>query len=105
MVRHLRIIRHKIRWALSLTNQERSGYAAACEFFGSDEFKSHNFDNTEFLKRVYLTFMLREADTDGLNYWLGRMNNGTTREQVLAEFAYSKEFTELCNKYGILRGV
>ena len=92
-------------WALSLTNQERSGYAAACEFFGSDEFKSQNFDNTEFLKRVYLTFMLREADTDGLNYWLGRMNNGTTREQVLAEFAYSKEFTELCNKYGILRGV
>ena len=92
-------------WALSLTNQERSGYAAAYEFFNSAEFKGFNLDDTEFLKRVYLTFMLREADTDGLNYWLGRLKNGTTRDQVLAEFAYSAEFGELCNKYGIVRGV
>ena len=90
---------------MSLTNQERSGYAAAYEFFNSAEFKGFNLDDTEFLKRVYLTFMLREADTDGLNYWLGRLKNGTTRDQVLAEFAHSAEFGELCNKYGIVRGV
>ena len=42
----------------------------------------------------------READTDGLNYWLGQLNSGAeTRYEVLLGFSESAEnkalFTEM----------
>ena len=92
-------------WSLGLTNLEVSGYEAAKQFFGSDEFKSFNTSNEEYLRRLYTTFMGREADTDGLNYWLKTMSDGMSRGQVLDEFAKSQEFTEICNSYAINRGI
>ena len=92
-------------WALSLTNQENSGYEAAKLFFTSPEFVGLKTDNKEFVKRCYETFMGRPADDNGLKYWVGLLDNGTTREDVLKGFAQSPEFTDICNKYGILRGI
>ncbi|MBO7424380.1 MAG: DUF4214 domain-containing protein [Clostridiales bacterium] len=92
-------------WSLSLTNQEVSGYEAAKQFFTSAEFKEKNYDNTEFVKRCYKTFMGRDYDEAGLNYWVNLLNNGTEREEVLKGFAQSKEYTDICNTYGITRGI
>ena len=92
-------------WSLGLTNLEVSGYEAAKQFFESAEFKGFNTSNEDYLRRLYTTFMGREADTDGLNFWLKAMNDGMSREQVLNEFAKSKEFTEICNTYAINRGI
>ena len=92
-------------WSLGLTNLEVSGYEAAKQFFESAEFKGFNTSNEDYLRRLYTTFMGREADTDGLNYWLKVMRDGMSREQVLNEFAKSKEFTEICNTYAINRGI
>lgn len=92
-------------WSLSLTNQEVSGYEAAKQFFTSAEFTNHNYDNTEFVKRCYKTFMGRDYDDSGLNYWVGLLNDGASREDVLIGFAQSKEYTEICNTYGITRGI
>ena len=72
---------------------------------------------TDFATRLYtcclgrdaesdgLKFWSLEADTDGLNYWLNVMKGGMSREQVLVEFAKSKEFSEICNTYAINRGI
>ena len=92
-------------WSLGLTNLEVSGYEAAKQFFESAEFKGFNTSDEDYLRRLYTTFMGREADTDGLNYWLKVMSEGMSREQVLNEFAKSKEFTEICNTYAINRGI
>ncbi len=92
-------------WSLGLTNLEVSGYEAAKQFFESAEFKGFNTSDEEYLRRLYTTFMGREADTDGLNYWLKTMGDGMSREQVLIEFAKSKEFSEICNTYAINRGI
>ena len=90
-------------WSLGLTNLELTGSQAAHEFFYSKEFNDHNFDNKELLTRMYRTFMGREPDTDGLNYWLGNMNNGMTKDQVFNSFVQSQEFTEICASYAITR--
>ena len=90
-------------WSLSLTNLEVSGSEAARQFFTSAEFKGFNTSNEEYIKRLYTTFMGREYDEGGLNYWLGEMKNGMSREQVFDNFASSKEFTDICNSYGIQR--
>ncbi|MBO7448821.1 MAG: DUF4214 domain-containing protein [Clostridiales bacterium] len=91
-------------WSLGLTNLELTGSQAAHEFFYSKEFNDHNFDNKELITRMYKTFMGREPDTDGLNYWLSNMNNGMTKDQVFNSFVQSQEFTEICAAYAIDRG-
>ena len=48
-----------------------------------------------------MTFMGREPDEDGMNYWLDNMNNGMTRDQVFNFFVESKEFTDICQSYAI----
>ena len=89
---------------MGLTNLELTGKQAAHEFFFSQEFNDFNLDNEGLLTRMYKTFMGREPDTDGLNYWLNNMKNGMTKEDVFNEFVKSKEFTEICQKYAIDRG-
>ena len=91
-------------WSLGLTNLELTGKQAAHEFFFSKEFNDHNYSNEELLTRMYTTFMGRKPDTDGMNYWLGEMKNGMTKEDVFNEFVKSAEFTQICKDYAIDRG-
>ena len=53
---------------------------------------------------MYKTFMGREPDDDGMNYWLKEMSNGMTKEQVFDNFVNSAEFTQICKDYAIDRG-
>ena len=80
-----------------------TGSQAAHEFFYCKEFNDHGYDNKELITRMYKTFMGREPDTDGLNYWLNNMNNGMTKDQVFNSFVQSQEFTEICASYAITR--
>ena len=52
---------------------------------------------------MYKTFMGRDPDDEGLNYWLTNMNNGMTKDQVFNSFVQSQEFTEICASYAIVR--
>ncbi|MBP5492724.1 MAG: DUF4214 domain-containing protein, partial [Clostridiales bacterium] len=60
--------------------------------------------NEEYLTRLYTTFMGREPEADGFAYWLGLLNGGTDRNDVMKAFAGCPEFQEICNQYGIVRG-
>ena len=91
-------------WSIGLTNLELTGKQAAHEFFFSKEFNDFNLDNEGLLTRMYKTFMGREPDTDGMNFWLYNMKNGMTKEDVFNEFVKSKEFTQICKDYAIDRG-
>ena len=91
-------------WSLSLTNQERTGSQAAKEFFYCPEFKDKNLGDEEYINRLYKTFMGRNPDDDGKNYWLGQLGNGTmNRDQIFDFFSTCEEFTDICNQYAILR--
>ena len=91
-------------WALRLTNLESSGYEAARDFFESKEFTNKNVDDATYVKLLYRTFMGRDYDQGGLEFWLGHLSTDMTRVQVLQGFAQSQEFTNICNEYGIDRG-
>ena len=91
-------------WSLALTNLQKTGAEAAKQFFESEEFQNLRTSNTEFATRLYRTFMGREPETDGLNYWVGELVKGRSRLYVMAGFASSQEFTNICKKYGIERG-
>ena len=90
-------------WAKKLANMQITGTKAAEGFFFSSEFIGHNFDNDEYITRLYRTFMGREPDQGGFDYWMSRFDQGASRMDVFNGFAQSKEFGEICASYGILR--
>jgi len=89
-------------WSLALTNLEVTGTKAAREFFYSQEFIDGNYDNEEYLNRLYLTFMGREPDSNGLNYWLDLLDNDVSRDSIFDSFSTSDEFKAICSDYAIL---
>ena len=66
----------------------------ATAFINSDEFqeKYGNVDNTGFVTLLYQNVLDREPDTDGLSYWVGQLDGGETRENVLIGFSESAEY-------------
>ncbi|MBO4636958.1 MAG: DUF4214 domain-containing protein [Clostridiales bacterium] len=90
-------------WARQLANQRDTGTGAARGFFFSNEFIEQNVSNSEFVNRLYLTFMGREADEAGFTAWVAQLDSGVSREEVFEGFAASTEFAQICASYGIIR--
>ena len=90
-------------WSLGLTNQELTGTQAAQEFFYSDEFLGLNIDDKEYVTRLYKTFMGRDPEEDGFNYWMDKLSVGTTRDEIFDFFSTCQEFTKICEDYSIIR--
>ena len=91
-------------WAMQLANGTADGATLARGFIMSDEFKNKNYDDHAYVDALYVTFFDRLPDPEGREGWLRLLANGGTREQVLAGFVNSVEFSNLCDKYGIARG-
>ena len=73
----------------------------AKNFFESQEYVIKNKSTNEYVKDLYLTFMNREADTTGLDFWVLCIESGMTRTDVLSEFAKSEEFKTIAKSYGL----
>lgn len=88
-------------WCKRIYTKNISVAGAATEFFLSTEFKNKvGKDINEFLRRCYRTFFDREPDAKGWDYWWARINAGYTYAQVCQGFAGSKEWKNLCARYG-----
>ena len=81
--------------------KEEALKTASDGFFNSTEFLNKKTNQTEFVKICYRTFLDREAEAGGLNYWLNKLKSGMTRNEVLKGFAYSTEFSNIMASYGI----
>lgn len=88
-------------WCANIKNHTMTPVAAAESFILSPEFESKGLNNEEYIKVLYRTFMGREYDQDGLNYWLGRINSGESRRTILRSFAGCPEFAAIAAKAGI----
>ena len=83
-------------WAKELSNFRVTGESVGLGFFLSDEVTGYNLDSTEFVNRLYKTFMDRDADADGAAYWVSVLDGGTTRYDVVLGFTHSEEFINKC---------
>ena len=88
-------------WTNRLANREITGTQAAYGFFFSDEFARSNVSNQEYVVRLYRTFLGRDPDAAGFNYWLTYMADGATRREVFYGFSGSAEFAGICAYAGI----
>ena len=75
---------------------------AADGFFHSDEFLGKNLNNDEYIRVCYRTFLGREAEGDGFNYWKQLLDSGAkSRDDLIRDFAYSQEFSGIMASYGL----
>ena len=88
-------------WCGQIRSKKMTPVQVAESFIYSKEFTDKNLSNTEYIKVLYRTFMGREADSAGLNYWLGRLNKGDSRKTVLKAFAGCQEFKNIVKSFGL----
>lgn len=80
--------------ALSALTSSNNYLATEVTVLGSaDYYSAAGGTNTAFLQALYPDLMGRAPDSGGLTYWLNRLATGTTRNQVVVNFARSSEGT------------
>lgn len=68
-------------------------------FFHSKEFLNKQTNNYDFIDILYRTFLNREADKGGNNYWLNELSK-KSRDEVIYEFSHSNEFKNIIKSSG-----
>ncbi|UCF93936.1 MAG: DUF4214 domain-containing protein [Desulfobacterales bacterium] len=72
----------------------KEGFIALAKFFfNSEEYINQEKSAQQYVTDLYQTFLNREPDQAGLDYWVGLLAQGLSRNVVLNYFVYSDEFT------------
>ena len=91
-------------WTNKLKQHKIDGAGIAYGFLMSQEFINKNLNDQDFVDVLYHTFFDREPDQGGRDMWLSKLAQGANRNFVIGGFVNSQEFTNLCDKFGIIRG-
>ena len=82
-------------WIGNFSSGKDDERAVASSFLASAEFTARygaNVSNESYVNTLYVNVLGRNADTSGLNYWLGQLFSGAeTRYEVLLGFSESAE--------------
>ncbi|MCR5788574.1 MAG: DUF4214 domain-containing protein, partial [Lachnospiraceae bacterium] len=92
-------------WVALLRDHSNDGAGLAYGFICSQEFKNRRLGDAEYVEVLYHTFFDRDPDAEGYADWMNRLRSGYSREYVLSRFVNSQEFDDLCESYGIARGI
>jgi hypothetical protein len=83
-------------WANELSNFRFTGEQVGVMFFLSDEMNGFNLSDEEFVTRLYKTFMDRDPEEGGFNFWVGFLAYCGSRSDVVYGFTRSEEFVNKC---------
>ena len=82
-------------WIDQFSSGKNTRRVVAQSFLGSAEFTEKygsNVSDETYVNNLYKNVLGREADTEGLNYWVGNLNSGLeTRYEALLGFSESAE--------------
>ena len=89
-------------WIDNLSSGANDDKIISKSFLESAEFATRygsNVTNEKYIETLYLNVLGRTYDQEGYDYWVGKINNGRERYQLLLDFAESPEnkglFTEI----------
>ena len=88
--------------------QLSSGKKAAAEiidrFVNSPEFSGKNYSHSDSVEILYKAMLGRGSDAAGKANWISKLDAGQPFAVVINGFCVSKEFTGICESYGIKPG-
>lgn len=84
-------------WKTAMQNGSSSLLSVANAFTGSTEFqqKYGALSNRDFVSAMYQNALHRAPDADGLNFWAGALDAGTSRAQLVVDLSESAEHVQL----------
>ncbi len=88
-------------WKRELIKGQKAAKGVVKFFFESEEFKSKNLSDAEFIKILYKTIFQREPDIEGEKYWESKLAENMSREDIINAFIESPEFEKLLKSFGI----
>lgn len=88
-------------WCQEIANESKDPILVAELFIFSEEFENRKLNNADYVDVLYRTFMGREADKDGKNFWVKQLKDGKDRKEVLEAFANCKEFQDILRAAGL----
>ncbi|MDV8108504.1 DUF4214 domain-containing protein [Bacillus sp. BAU-SS-2023] len=88
-------------WSSQVLDGKQSVADILLVFTNSEECKSKNYTNEEYVKSIYTALFNRIPNNEELNYWVGVLESGNSRVSVLAINMNSKEFQENLDNIGI----
>ncbi len=90
--------------SLALTTLDKSAASCVKQIFAGKEFAGNKLPSIEFVRRLYQAVLGREADTEGLNFWVKKLDTGTKPIVAIRAFACCYEFEKFCNANAFERG-
>ena len=81
-------------WIDMLSSGANSDRVISKSFLASDEFADRygsNVSNGQYVETLYTNILGRDYDQGGYNYWVGKLDEGRERYQLLINFAESDE--------------
>ncbi|KIT15142.1 DUF4214 domain-containing protein [Jannaschia aquimarina] len=88
-------------WTDRLHTGVMAGADVARSFIGSPEFQGRNTSDEDYVTTLYRAFFDRAPDSGGFSAWVGRLEDGISRDAVLDGFIGSREFANLAQSFGI----
>lgn len=95
----------KAWWVNKLSSGSTTGISCAHSFFFCPEYVNLNKSDADYVRDLYRTFLNREPDEGGYNYYMGKLQSGSNDLSIFNSFATSNEFARICEGYGIAPGV
>ncbi len=92
-------------WTGKLKAKEMTGADCVRGFLvDTPEFSNRALSNEDVVETLYNTILDRESEKEGREYWIGRLEDGTSIREVIELFIDSPEWCNLCASYGIRSG-
>lgn len=86
-------------WCKRLMSGKSSYKDVAEGFMFSNEMNQRQLSDEAFIRKLYHLYLDRDADSEGLQYWLANLNNGMSRKDANKGFAASREFNILTTAF------
>lgn len=88
-------------WCSVIQRKSKTPQQVAENFITSEEFQMKHLSDEEYVKVLYRVFMGREYDQAGLNFWVGELRSGNSRQTVLRRFSNCQEFKNIMASFGL----
>ena len=91
-------------WFNELKSRRRTAAEIIEQFVYSLEFQNKKYSNPDAVEILYKAMLGRGSDPAGKADWVGRLAGGQPLTAIINGFCGSKEFTAICDAYGITPG-
>lgn len=88
-------------WCSIILSGAQSPKDVAYGFVFSQESENQNRNNADYTEMLYNLCLGRASEAAGKTDWVGRLEQGTSREEVYWGFANSQEFENIIASYGL----